>query len=200
MPVDPTVPYHCSFLLDKSGGILRLAIAWRRVGNADYGIYLASDPNPSMIEFLASYNDKGEIHSFLVSDKPVSDGKRWDEDHIDASSGPRAASEQEANILRTLANAFCDDWLESYGASEAEKLLRKVISPKKAGRAKGLLGILKSDLPIQVRQEKMPDLLENAKLTENDFLYAFKSHSHAAGGASNAMLLESKMKMFLELL
>ncbi len=196
---DPKIPYHCSFLLDKSGGILRLAIAWRRVGNSDYGIYLASDPNSSMIEFMATYNEKGELQSFLVSDKQVSAGKPWEEDHLDAAAQPPAASELDAETLRALANAFCDDWLESYGASEAERLLKRIASAERGEKKKGLSSVIKSNLPIQVRLEKMPDILADAHLTENGFLYSFRPHSHG-GSPGSLALLEGKMRLFMELI
>lgn len=200
MPAEPKIPYHSSFLMDRDGGVLRLAIAWRRVGNADYGLYLASDPSTSVIEFMATYTERGEIKSFLVSDKPLEPGMKWEEDHIDFEADPPEGTEKDASVLRSLANAFCDDWLESFGASQVEKLLRKAGGERTPDRAKGLFGILKSNLPIQVRPDRMPDILENARITENEFLYAFMAHSHGDAAPGSKALLEAKMKMFFELL
>lgn len=194
------VPYHCSFLLDSNEKILRLAIAWRRVGNTDFGLYLASDPAPSAVYFAAVYNPRGEILSFLVSDDGVCAGEPWGEDHIafGSGSGPVLVDGSQAETLTDLAESFYADWLESYASSDTDRLLKKMGIP--GSEQRGFLSLMSSELPIQVRPEKMPDLLVDAVLTEKNFLYSFMPQSADAGASmENRELLEAKMRMFLEL-
>lgn len=201
MAVEKKIPYHCSFLLNKEGGGLRLALAWRRVGNKDYGLYLSSDSRPASVLFMASYSPKGEMESFLVSDHLLREGDMWDEDHLHFEREAPAVESIDAERITELANEFCDEWLESYGSTIANKLLMKLCESSVLERRKGLRHLLDAELPMQVRPEKMPDILAEAELTDRNFLYVFLPHSHGApGGAESESLLESKMRLFFELI
>ena len=194
------VPYHCSFLLDGDEKILRLAIAWRRVGNVDYGLYLASDPAPSAVFFAAEYTDRGEIRSFLVSDGGVCAGEPWAEDHISFDGNEVVMDDFQAETLSDLAESFCSDWLESFAMSDADKILRRIGMRGVGDGLRGFVSLVSSELPIQIRPEKMPDVLGDAVLTDRNFLYAFKPQAAGMGAViENRDLLEAKMRMFLEL-
>lgn len=200
MAVENTLSYHCSFLLDPQGGGLRLALAWRRVGNCDYGVYISCDPQPTRVLFMATHSPRGEMSEFFVLDGALRCGKRWDEDHLNFESDPPVIGEREAALVSELSDAFCDEWFESYGATITTKFLSKICEGAAAERPRGLEALIASELPIQVQPEKMPDILASAELTERNFLYAFLPHSHGAAGDHARAALESKMRLFFELI
>ena len=194
------VPYHCSFLVEPDGQDLKLAIAWRRIGNCDYGLYLACENKTDSVFFKAEYSSRGELISFLVCDQAPRSGMRWEEDHVSCSGECPEIDPQSREILKDMSNCFFNDWLESFRASEALKLIQKVthqtIDLKEPDR---LTDALQSSLPLQIKTGRRLDILGMAELTDNHFLYAFVPHSDKVQEADKA-LLEAKMHMFLELI
>lgn len=197
--------YHCCFLLEKASATLNMAIAWRRVGNHDYGVYLtkrqgAEDLTPQCTLFKASYSNKGEILGFLVKDGWIELGKRWDDDHLEPGMRSAEVMPEDVEHLELLAKAFFAQWLESFGESDALVMLKRL----------GLSGghtthawrrILTSGLPAEIQKAKLPDVLSCAKSTERGFLYSFVPFPESPGTEkSTASLLEAKMRMFFELL
>lgn len=201
MAVENKVSYHCSFLLDQQGGGLRLALAWRRVGHCDYGVYLSCDPHPTRVLFMAVYSPRGEMSEFLVLDGALRAGKAWDEDHLNFEMDPPVITERDAALIAELSDAFCDEWFESYGATMTAKFLTRICDGACSERLRGLDALLAAELPIQVQPDRMPDILAEAEMTERQFLYAFLPHAHGGpAGAQARAALESKMRLFFELI
>ena len=198
MKSKPLIPYHCSFLLSADGRDMKIGICWRRVGNCDYGVYLAcEEERPQSTFFKAIYSPKGELESFLVIDAPPKEGMRWEEDHVSYAENLPEISKPCRDVLRDLGNSFYGEWLESFGMSEAAKLLRRTVQAELAKEDK-LSAALNSGLPLQVKSEKMPDVLACAEMTERNFLYSFLPGQE--NGVAQKSLLEAKMRLFFELI
>lgn len=201
MAVEHKISYHCSFLLNQEGGGVKLGIAWRRVGNCDYGVYLCTDSNPMSVMFKATYSSKGEIESFLVSDKLIRPEEAWDDDHLRYEENPPQVEAEDVRILNELSNAFVEDWLESFGASTTAKMLKDFCNTMpQQERRKGLRPLLDAELPIQIKPDRLMDLLAVAEMTENKFLYVFLPYSTEQASIDAQPLLEQKMRLFFELI
>jgi len=200
------VQYHCCFLLNPPLGSLSMGIAWRRIGKYDYGVYLTrrvkdSDQSPNCTVFRASYSPRGELQSFLVSDSWVKPGMFWDDDHVNPSKSGIVVSVADMEQLRDLANIFFLDWIESFGSSDAEILLKQLIGGGKLAQEDVVNGVLFSGLPAEIKKNKLPDVLSCAEMTEQGFLYSFLPFPERFDSDPQIVkLLESKMEMFFELL
>lgn len=194
--MDNKIPYHCSFLLDPNSKDVKLSIAWRRVGNSDYGIYLSFEEKISFTCFKAEYSQRGELLSFLVADKYPEINIYWDADHLNGNIDLKI-DEKSVTILTEMSKCFFDEWLESYGLETFNKILNKLVdftAPKDQ-----LIYAINGDIPLQIKRVKMPDILNVAVLTEKKYLYSFLPDSNVI--EKNAKkLLESKMHLFLELI
>lgn len=189
--------------------MLNMAIAWKRVGGHDYGIYLTrgegpEDHSPACTWFKASYSARGEIVAFHVKDglsKEGAKGAAWDGEHIRSSSDPGAAMDAEdLRQIESLAGAFVSQWIEPFGQSEALSALRRLGfgGPVEQDPWRAVLG---SGLPAEIKRGRLPDVLSLAESTEHGFLYAFLPYPERLGQTGGAhALLEAKMRLFFELL
>lgn len=198
MPLPLKVPYHCSFLMDKDSGLVKLSVAWRRVGASDFGVYVTGEERPQVVAFKADYSQRGEIQSFWVVDHPIKAGEQWEENHIDFEAKPQVASMNDAETIRSLLNTLVDDWLEPFGESEAARILKKM-GLQEGESVNGWAGLAMANLPMQIKRARRTDILSCAEVTSKDLLYAFVPFPDRVDGRGNK-LLESKMKMFLELI
>lgn len=200
------IQYHCCFLLNPPHGSLSMGIAWRRIGNCDYGVYLTRravgvDQSPNCTVFRASYSPRGEIQSFLVADSWVRPGMIWDDDHVNPAKAGIVVSSTDIDQLRDLANVFFSDWIESFGASDAHVLLKQLVGGVRVAQEDVVGGILFSGLPAEIKKNKLPDVLSCAEMTEQGFLYSFLPFPERFDSDPQIVkLLESKMQMFFELL
>lgn len=196
--------YHCCFLIEKANAALNMAIAWRRTGACDYGVYLtkrcgSEDLSPMCTVFKASYSTSGKINSFMVSDRWVKNGDTWDEDHLNPFAGASMVSNDDARHSEILGRAFFGEWLEPFGAADAFSML------KDAGLLLGPvedhgLAVLSSGLPAAIKKNKLPDVLSCAEANDHGLLYSFIPFPERLGGGNGVELLENKMRMFFELL
>jgi hypothetical protein len=125
----------------------------------------------------------------------------WDDDHVNPSKSGIVVSVADMEQLRDLANIFFLDWIESFGSSDAEILLKQLIGGGKLAQEDVVNGVLFSGLPAEIKKNKLPDVLSCAEMTEQGFLYSFLPFPERFDSDPQIVkLLESKMEMFFELL
>lgn len=201
------LPYVGYFKLSANSGRLEFAIAWRREGGCDYGIYLAkpasSGLGSSCFAFKAAYGASGEARSFLVADAWPSILGAWDGDHVPALSssanGPAMEGADE-EILRQLSADFVGEWLESYGEGEVAAMLKFVVGSAPGAQKDGWMEALLSGLPAEIRGEKMPDLLSVADCDSSGALLALIGAPAGSAGAAWEAEQLARMRLFFDLL
>lgn len=191
-------PYHCGLFLEQESGVFGLAIAWRRVGAKDYGVYISGGVAPHVSQFMAEYSEKGEIRRFYIRDELIKPGQKWDEERLSGSESSVLVSAEDTGILTELAERFFQDWMEAYGALDAARMIQRVTAG--TGRCAELTfeEAIQAKLPLQLRAGRMPDFW--ASLVESSEKWHF-SFCQAGGGVALAVdLLLAKMHLFVELI
>lgn len=181
-----------------------MAIAWTRVGGADYGVYLtkrssSEDSSPLCSVFKAGYSQKGSIHSFAVCDAWAQGSSVWEEDHVDPDRGSHPMSKEDGLRVEGLVRAFVADWLESFGEGRAVDLLR-ASGVKGRPRVFSWRHALNSGLPVEIRANRMPDVFSRAEPVGGGQIHSFIPFPERLGHDGPGKLLEEKMRLFFELL
>lgn len=199
-------PYHCAFLLEQQQARLHMALAWRRVGAVDYGVYLTRRPgvdaaSPLLTMFKATYSTRGDLEGFRVRDGWCKPGAWWDDDHARQGQERSLVDAEDAAQLDALGDSFLSHWLESFGDTEMSSMFRRLGVAGEPKVAKAGRRIATSGLPVEVRKARLPDVLSRAEAKDGGMLFSFLPFPDRLGEVDpREDLLQAKMWMFFELL
>ena len=184
-----------------------MALAWRRVGAVDYGVYLTrrvggEDASPLVTMFKATYSKKGVVVGFCVRDGWCRAGASWDEDHARPGGGRAVVAVEDALQLDGLAESFFSQWLESFGDTEMSSMFRRWgVAPADGKGSKAGRRLASAGLPAEVQKAKLPDVLSRAEPKEGGMLFSFLPFPERLGETDpREAVLMAKMWTFFELL
>lgn len=192
-------PYHCGMYIAPDSSRIELVIAWRRIADKDYGIYLAAGgQSPVVMNFLAQYSPKGEMQFFWVMEGLAQEQEFWDIESLSGREQEDTLSDQDKEILKNLTQSLFNDWVETAGFSDINRLFKRfgAIGSVKRLEAKE---VLESRLPLQVRSDKMPDFWSFLVKSTEKWHFAFMDGDSKMNPSRDNLLME-KMNLFLELI
>ena len=199
-------PYHCAFLINSPQAQLHMALAWRRVGSVDYGVYLTrrmggEDASPLVTMFKATYARHGGLDGFWVKDSWCQAVSQWDENHARPGVARVTVGVVDASQLDALAESFFSQWLESYGDTEMSSMFRRWGVSTSADVYKAGRRLVSAGLPAEVQKVKLPDLLSRAEPKDGGMLFSFLPFPERVGETDpRDEILMAKMWSFFELL
>lgn len=193
------VPYHCGIYIAPDSTKVELSIAWRRVGDKEYGVYVASGGQGVIVmSFLACYSPKGEMQFFYILDGLPQEQECWDLEALSGREQQDLIGKQERDAIICVANSFFSDWIETVGASDVNKLFKK-LGAVSISNNDDALSVVSSGLPLQVKGARMPDFWAFLDKSSEKWHFAFISGLDSLSQSRDALLL-SKMRLFLEFL
>lgn len=193
------VPYHCGIYIAPDSTKIELAIAWRRIADKEYGIYVASGGQGMIVmSFLASYSSKGEMQFFYILDGLPQDQECWDLEALSGKEMQDMLAKQDREAILCVADSFFGDWVETVGTNDVSKLFKKLGAISVCSNDDAL-AVISSGLPLQVKGSKMPDFWTFLDKSSEKWHFSFISGLDTFSQTRDELLL-SKMRLFLEFL
>ncbi len=192
------VPCHCGFYVTKETGLLELAIAWRRIGAKDYGIFIQqSNGKIKVCNFLGQYGSHGELLAFYITQELLQVPYQWYKEVLSEQEINKPIERQDVNVLSELNEYFCTQWLETLGYQETQGVLSAYLpAPTSAFYIEHLF---QGVFPLKIKSEKMPDFWSFVIESSDAWDFSLMASGLIVNKTLDALLVE-KMRLFVELM